>query len=90
MAKNKGLGKGLDALFTDSDYSFDAESGAENAPVKTVRLSDIEPDKNQPRKVFTDDALTSLSESIERHGVLQPLVVRKVQSADDGAHGLTK
>ncbi len=75
MAKNKGLGKGLGALFTEADYSIENE----NAIVNTVRLSDIEPDKNQPRKAFDEEALNSLASSIERHGILQPLVVRKVQ-----------
>ena len=78
MAKNKGLGKGLGALFTEADYFVENNSGA----VNTVRLSDIEPDKEQPRKIFNEEALASLAESIERHGVLQPLVVRKVKIDD--------
>jgi len=85
MAKNKGLGKGLDALFTDSDYSFSPDIQNESSAVTTVRLSDIEPDKEQPRKSFNEEALKTLSESIERHGVLQPLVVRKVSGDDTGS-----
>jgi len=81
MAKNKGLGKGLDALFSDSGYSFDKETN-ESEGIVTLRISDIEPDKKQPRKLFVDDALESLAQSIERHGVLQPLVVRKISSDD--------
>ncbi len=81
MAKNKGLGKGLSALFTESDIVIDSTSS-----VNSVRLSDIEPDKDQPRKVFNEEALTSLAESIERHGILQPLVVRKAKgSSSDSA-----
>ncbi len=76
MEKKKGLNrKGLDMLFTSSDLNISENQGA----VVTVRISDIEPDKNQPRKVFTDEALRSLSDSIARHGVLQPLVVRKIK-----------
>ena len=85
MAKNKGLGKGLDALFADSDYGF-AQDAQNNAAVSSVRISDIEPDKQQPRKRFNEEALKTLSDSIEKHGVLQPLVVRKTNTDEaDGA-----
>lgn len=85
MEKRKGLNtKGLDALFSAPDLET-----SDSAGVLNVRISDIEPDKNQPRKIFTDDALKSLSESIERHGVLQPLVVRKA-NADSALHDVTK
>lgn len=79
MVKNKGLGKGLGALFTEADYIVEASESA----VNTVRLSDIEPDKDQPRKLFNEETLATLAESIERHGILQPLVVRKVKTPDD-------
>lgn len=86
MTKKKGLGKGLDTLFSDSGYDLDNESLFENTDaVTTVRISDIEPDKNQPRKLFTDDALESLAQSIERHGILQPLVVRKIKTDESSA-----
>ncbi len=81
MAKNKGLGKGLSALFTEADYIVESS----DSTVSTVRISDIEPDKDQPRKVFNEEALTTLCESIERHGILQPLVVRKVKVEGDSA-----
>ena len=81
MVKNKGLGKGLGALFTEADYVVEAAE----AVVNTVRISDIEPDKDQPRKVFNEESLTSLAESIERHGILQPLVVRKVKNDTEGS-----
>ena len=77
MAKNKGLGKGLGALFTEAEYFIENNDGA---VVNTARISDIEPDKNQPRKIFNEQALASLAESIERHGILQPLVVRKIKT----------
>ncbi|MFQ8600481.1 MAG: ParB/RepB/Spo0J family partition protein [Oscillospiraceae bacterium] len=68
-AKKGGLGKGLEALFTDN-----AQTEAENA--STLRISEIEPNKKQPRKDFDDEALAELADSIRQHGVLQPLLVR--------------
>lgn len=69
MAKSRGLGKGLDALFADT--------GNETAGgVSTVRLSEIEPNLSQPRKEFDETALGELADSIAAHGVLQPLLVR--------------
>ncbi len=84
MAKKGGLGKGLDALF--SEAQFDAAGAQEKAGnIVTLRLSDIEPDKNQPRKTFEPEALSSLADSISTHGILQPIVVRKPEGvADDG------
>ena len=67
-AKKGGLGKGLDALFIDNET---VDTG-----VVTLRLSEIEPNKEQRRKVFSEDALNELADSIKEHGVLQPLVVR--------------
>lgn len=68
MARKSGLGKGLDALFQDN--------GTESGNNTTLRLSEVEPNKNQPRKHFDDEALASLADSIREHGVLQPLLVR--------------
>lgn len=67
----RGLGKGLDALFADN-----AADGA-SAPV-SLRLSEIEPNTGQPRKEFDPEALSQLADSIRRHGILQPLVVRPI------------
>lgn len=69
MAKKGGLGKGLDALFIDNT----SDSGS---AVSTVRISEIEPNKDQPRRVFDDSALQELADSIREHGVLQPIIVR--------------
>ena len=66
--KKGGLGKGLDALFIDNET---VDTG-----VVTLRLSEIEPNKEQPRKVFSEEALNELAYSIKEHGVLQPLLVR--------------
>lgn len=67
-AKKGGLGRGLDALFTDNATS-------EHQPVE-LRLSEIEPNRAQPRKDFDENALQELADSIVRYGVLQPLLVR--------------
>lgn len=72
MKQQRGLGKGLDALFTDN--SIDMAQGANGTT--TLRLSEIEPNRNQPRKAFDEEALSQLADSIRQHGVLQPLVVR--------------
>lgn len=68
MAKKGGLGKGLNTLFEENNP-------AENVPVP-VRLSEIEPNKDQPRKDFDQEALDDLADSIRRYGLLQPLLVR--------------
>ena len=80
MAKKTGLGKGLSELFIDNATE---ELGSSSA-VK-LKLSEIEPNKNQPRKNFDEEALAELSHSIELHGVLQPLVVRPMP---DGSYQL--
>ena len=68
MAKN-GLGKGLDALF--------AENVAEKEGVIEVKITEVMPNKNQPRKVFDEEKLAALCQSIKEHGIIQPIVVTK-------------
>lgn len=63
-----GLGAGLDSLFSDNTSEIQVK--------KTLRLSEIEPNRDQPRKVFSEEAITSLAESIREHGMLQPILVR--------------
>ena len=67
--KRGGLGKGLSEIFQEN------ESEDRNSTV-TLKISEIEPNKKQPRHEFDPEALRELSESIDRHGVIQPLVVR--------------
>lgn len=67
-AQKKGLGRGLEGLFD--------ENAAENAGAVEIRLSEIEPNRNQPRKDFDEQALGELAESIANHGLIQPIVVR--------------
>lgn len=69
----KGLGKGLDAIFEDNEFVIDQPRPEEG--IHTLRVSEIEPNRAQPRKVFDEDALQALASSIEKHGLIQPLVV---------------
>ena len=69
--KKSGLGRGLSEIFMQN------ESEDSNSTV-TLKISEIEPNKNQPRREFEPEALNELSESISQHGVLQPLVVRPI------------
>ena len=70
MAKKLGgLGKGLNAIFIEND------SETEGGTV-TLKISEIEPNRTQPRKEFDEQALSELAESISQHGLLQPLLVR--------------
>ena len=71
--KKRGLGKGLDAIF--------AENNAESAEgAVSIRISEIEPNREQPRKEFDSEALSELADSISQHGVLQPLLLRPMLS----------
>ena len=70
MAK-KGLGRGLDALLADNE--IESSSGG----VTVLRLTEIEPNRGQARKVFDPSALEELASSITQHGLIQPLVVRR-------------
>ena len=63
-----GLGGGLDSLFEDNSSDVQVK--------KTLRLSEIEPNRGQPRKKFDEAAISALADSIREHGVLQPLLVR--------------
>ena len=71
MAKKGGLGKGLDALFLDNDTQV-------GEGLMSLRISTIEPNKDQPRDRFDQTALSELADSIREHGVLQPIVVRSM------------
>ena len=79
--KKSGLGRGFDAIFADNSVE-DISSGVSTVKVKLI---DIEPNRDQPRKQFDDEALTELSNSIAQHGVLQPLLVRPMP---DGGYQL--
>lgn len=75
MASNKGLGKGLGALLGDFTEEVTEKSAYQMLPVHK-----IEPNPNQPRQDFDEEELQALADSIEVHGVIQPLTVRELPS----------
>ncbi len=76
MAKKTGLGKGLDALFSDS-LKEDIEEIKEGEVVQNLKLIEVEPNRNQPRKQFDEESLQELAESIKKYGLIQPIIVTK-------------
>ena len=85
MAKPKktGLGKGLDALFgasplvTEVEEEQTKEQVEDNENLKTLKITDVEPNRDQPRKTFNQESLEELADSIKTYGVIQPIVVTK-------------
>lgn len=79
MAKMTGLGKGLGALFNDNidddDEVVDIKEGEEI--VHKIKVIDIEPNADQPRRTFNNESIDELAESIKRYGVIQPIIVTK-------------
>ena len=75
MAKEKGLGKGLGALFEDF-----TEAASGKGPYQLLPIYKVEPNPNQPRQDFDEEALQALADSVALHGVVQPLTVREMPS----------
>ena len=94
MAKPKmtGLGKGLDALFGGSpiDMSLNEEvkeeivQAEEKGNLRNLKITEVEPNREQPRKTFNEESLEELAESIKTYGVIQPIVVSK----ENGYYGI--
>ena len=91
MAKMTGLGKGLDALFGGSpldiqmeENSNETEELGDSKNLKTLKITEVEPNREQPRKNFNQESLEELSESIKEYGVIQPIVVSK----EDGYYAI--
>lgn len=74
MAKKTGLGKGLDALFSDNSYKK-MEDPLDEEVVQQIKITEIEPNADQPRKKFDEDKLEELASSIKRYGVIQPIII---------------
>ena len=74
MAKMTGLGKGLDALFGPAP---EEEQMQENDVLKNLKITEVEPNRDQPRKIFNQESLEELAESIKEFGLIQPIVVTK-------------
>ena len=86
VAKKSGLGKGLDALIPAGNKKAPVkketepviiEKIVEKKGVETLKITEVEPNREQPRKNFNEDALLELSDSINQYGVIQPLIVQK-------------
>ncbi len=78
----KGLGKGLGAFFEDVEIAETdlSSSEGEKSGVKKIKIRDIEPNAEQPRKKFDKEKLEALAKSIAEHGLIQPIVVKKQQN----------
>ena len=76
LASQKGLGKGLGAIFGD----FEEPAISANSPYHLLPLHKVEPNPDQPRRDFDDEELQQLADSISEHGVIQPLTVRLLPS----------
>ena len=81
MAKMSGLGKGLDALFGPTP---EEEQMQENDTLKNLKITEVEPNRDQPRKNFDQESLEELADSIKEYGLIQPIVVTK----KDGYYGI--
>lgn len=76
MAKKTGLGKGLDALFMNAKIEEEDEI-KEGEKILSLPINEVEPNRDQPRKRFDEEALEELAESIKRYGLIQPIIVTK-------------
>lgn len=80
--KKKGLGKGLDALFANTEINtkeITISNTAENVEngISYININDIKPNEGQPRKTFDEEKIVELADSIQEHGLIQPIVLRK-------------
>jgi ParB family transcriptional regulator, chromosome partitioning protein len=79
----RGLGKGLDSMIPDKSDKVKIEKKEKDYDVSRetlININEIEPNKNQPRKYFDDDAIHELADSIKQHGIIQPLILQKNDS----------
>ena len=77
MSKHTGLGRGLESLLSSSESQYETAMSKYNAGAVEVSVGSIRPNPYQPRKKFDKEKLKELSESIKKHGIIQPLIVRK-------------
>lgn len=89
MAKKTGLGKGLDALFGGAPMEMQESEKEEvqleeNEVLRNLKITEVEPNRDQPRKNFKQESLEELAESIKTYGIIQPIVVSK----EDGYYGI--
>ena len=79
MAKKSGLGKGLGAILSDKydSQALDIVPNSDDSQIVELKIVDVEPNKDQPRKEFDKEKLDELADSISKHGVIQPIIVTK-------------
>ncbi len=77
MTKKTGLGKGLDALFSTNLVVNEEEKIQEGEVIQNLKLINIEPNREQPRKIFDEEGLEELANSIKEYGIIQPIIVTK-------------
>ena len=76
MVKKTGLGKGLDALFAGNSTEEVVDMNNKDL-IHNLKIIEVEPNKNQPRRYFDEEAIEELADSIKRYGVIQPIIVTK-------------
>ncbi|RKD22239.1 chromosome segregation DNA-binding protein [Caminicella sporogenes DSM 14501] len=77
----RGLGKGLSALIPQGyNQSFVDENSKDDKVIKMIKINNIRPNEKQPRKYFNEEKIKDLEESIREHGIVQPIIVRKIPS----------
>lgn len=88
--KQRGLGRGLDALFEDEEATFAAAGAQERSeaapatgPRRTLGIGQLTPNPDQPRTHFDAKAITELADSIRQHGLIQPILVRPIPNNPD-------
>ena len=83
MAKMTGLGKGLDALFggapleANNNEEIEITDKEKEENLRNLKMTEVEPNRDQPRKTFNQESLEELAESIKTYGIIQPIVVSK-------------
>ena len=80
MARKPALGNTLDSIFDDLD-GFVGGSGSDESGLQTLKIGEVEPNRDQPRKDFDPEKLELLADSIRQHGLIQPITVRELPSA---------
>lgn len=79
--KSRGLGRGLEALIVDTEIKAESTPGATTKDgINYIDINEIKPNRNQPRKMFNNEKLQELADSIQEHGVIQPLIVRTIEN----------
>ena len=79
MVKKTGLGKGLEALFSENQLTKEEEKKLKDGEeiIQNIKIIEIEPNRNQPRRTFPAESIEELAKSIEKYGVIQPIIVTK-------------